>query len=202
MFEFTMVCVLQIIQSILSLMLPTYNADIISNGVVNGDTKYILRTGTWMLVFAGIQVIASIFSVYFSAKIALNIGREIRKSVYEKVNDFSEVEVQKFGVPSLITRTTNDVQQIQLVLYTLFSLIIMSPIVIVSGVVLTYTHDKFAVIVLLITLPILCAFILTLAKIALPIFKKIQKIIDAINRVLREQLNGIRIIRAFTRDKY
>ena len=195
----SIVLVLISIQAIANLYLPNLNADIINNGVVKGDTNYIIRVGGLMLVITLLLGVCSIVAVYFGAKTAMSVGRDIRSAVFRKVMEFSQKETNVFGAPTLITRNTNDVQQVQMVLVMAFNIMIMAPIMCVGGVIMALREDVPLSGLLLIIVPLVVIVIAVVATIALPLFRSMQKKTDRINQVMREVLSGIRVIRAFVR---
>ncbi|MCU1578598.1 MAG: transporter ATP-binding protein [Rhodoglobus sp.] len=194
------VIVFQLVQSIASLYLPTLNADIIDNGIAKGDTGYIVQVGMVMLGITLVQIAASITAVYFGAKAAMRVGRDLRESIFLRVGEFSEREVSKFGAPSLITRTTNDVQQIQLLTLMTSTLLVSAPILAVGGVIMALRQDLELSWLLVIAVPVLLLAIGLIIVRMVPLFRLMQARIDTVNRVLREQLTGIRVIRAFVRE--
>jgi ATP-binding cassette subfamily B protein len=194
------VIVFQLVQSIASLYLPTLNADIIDNGIAKGDTGYIVQVGMVMLGITLVQIAASITAVYFGAKAAMGVGRDMRESIFLRVGEFSEREVSKFGAPSLITRTTNDVQQIQLLTLMTSTLLVSAPILAVGGVIMALRQDLELSWLLVVAVPVLLLAIGLIIVRMVPLFRLMQGRIDTVNRVLREQLTGIRVIRAFVRE--
>ncbi len=194
------VIVFQLGQSIASLYLPTLNADIINNGVAKGDTGYILRTGGLMLLITFGQVVFSVVAVYFGARTAMAFGRDVRGAVFHQVGQFSEREVSKFGAPSLITRTTNDVQQVQMLVLMICTLLVSAPILAIGGVIFALQQDVQLSWVLVVAVPVLLIGIALIITRMVPQFRRMQARIDTINRVLREQLTGIRVVRAFVRE--
>ena len=195
------VLVLLSIQAIANLFLPELNADIINNGVVKGDIPYILRTGGFMLLVTGILGVAAVIGVYFSAKTSMAFGRDVRSGIFRKVETFSQVEVNTFGAASLITRNTNDVQQVQQVLLLALTQMISAPILVVGGLIMALRQDVPLSGVLLVIIPIMVALIGTVMYKAIPLFRALQKKIDRINLVMRETLAGVRVIRAFVRTR-
>jgi ATP-binding cassette subfamily B multidrug efflux pump len=195
------VLVLQLIQTIATLYLPSLNADIIDNGVAVGNTGYILRVGVVMLVISLGQVACAITAVYFGARTAMALGRDVREGIFTHVQDFSAREVGKFGAPSLITRTTNDVQQVQMVILLTFTMMITAPIMLIGGVIMALRQDVALSGLLVVIVPVLGVAIALIVSRMVPYFRVMQKKIDAINRVLREQITGIRVIRAFVRER-
>ena len=195
------VLILLSIQAIANLFLPELNADIINNGVVKGDIPYILRTGGFMLLVTGILGVAAVIGVYFSAKTSMAFGRDVRSGIFRKVETFSQVEVNTFGAASLITRNTNDVQQVQQVLLLALTQMISAPILVVGGLIMALRQDVPLSGVLLVIIPIMIALIGTVMYKAIPLFRALQKKIDRINLVMRETLSGVRVIRAFVRTR-
>ena len=194
------VVILQAIQAVAGLYLPTLNSDIINNGVVKNDVGYIWRVGGVMLVVTFLQVIFSIVAVYFGSKIAMGFGRDVRRSLFHQVNDFSSREVAQFGAPSLITRITNDVQQVQMLVLMTFTLILSAPFTAIGGVFLAMHQDLGLSRILMIAIPILTVLLGLIIRSMVPTFRRMQERIDRINVILREQLTGIRIVRAFVRE--
>ncbi len=195
------VLVLLSIQAVANLFLPELNADIINNGVVTGDIDYILRTGGFMLLVTGILGVAAVIGVYYSAKVSMAFGRDVRSGIFRKVETFSQVEVNTFGAASLITRNTNDVQQVQQVLLLALTQMISAPILVVGGLIMALRQDVPLSGVLLVIIPIMIALIGTVMYKAIPLFRALQKKIDRINLVMRETLAGVRVIRAFVRTR-
>ncbi len=196
----TAVCVLQLVQSLATLLLPTLNADIIDNGVITGDTHYILRTGAIMLGVSVVQITCAIGAVYFGARTAMALGRDVRYGVFHRVQAFSAREVGRFGTPSLLTRTTNDVQQVQMLAVMTFTLLVSAPVMCVGGVILALNQDVPLSSLLLVAVPLLGIIVSLIISRMRPLFRQMQTRIDVINRVLREQISGVRVIRAFVRD--
>jgi ATP-binding cassette subfamily B protein len=195
-----LVVCLQTVQAAAALALPTLNANIIDYGVLPGDVSYILSSGALMLAFSLVQVSFAVAAVYFGAKIAMSFGRDLRASLFHKVTDFSAREVGTFGAPSLITRITNDVQQVQLLVVMACTMAIAAPITMVVGVFIAVREDVDLSIVLVIAMPIAAIVLGTLVGLMVPAFRLMQDRIDQINRVLREQITGIRVVRAFVRE--
>ncbi|GGM28963.1 ABC transporter ATP-binding protein [Dactylosporangium sucinum] len=198
----TLVVVLQLVQTLATLYLPTLNADIIDNGVVKGDTGYIFRIGGWMLGVTLVQIVCSAAAVYFGARTAMALGRDVRAAIFAKVQSLSAREVGHFGAPSLITRTTNDIQQVQMLVLMTFTLMVSAPIMCFGGVVLALHQDVPLSTLLLVVAPILIGVIAIIVVRMRPLFRTMQERIDLINRVIREQITGIRVIRAFVRDEH
>ena len=197
--EVVIVVVLVLIQTIANLYLPNLNADIINNGVAKGDVPYIWRTGAVMLAITlGLGVIA-IGGVYWASLTSQGLGRDLRASVFRRVQDFSAREMNRFGTASLITRNTNDVQQIQLFLQIALTMMVMAPIMAVGGVIMALREDVQLSAVLIVVIPVLAAIVAFMFVKAIPLFRSMQGKIDKINQVLREQIMGVRVIRAFIR---
>jgi ATP-binding cassette subfamily B protein len=194
------VVLLQLLQTLATLYLPTLNADIINKGVIKADTGYIMRTGGIMLIVTLGQIICSLGAVYFGARTAMALGRDIRNSIFTRVQDFSAREVGQFGTPSLITRTTNDVQQVQMLALMTLTMMVSAPIMCVGGVILALNQDVPLSSLLLVVVPVLAIVVLLIIMRMRPLFKLMQTRIDSINRVLREQISGVRVVRAFVRD--
>ncbi|WP_327069293.1 ABC transporter ATP-binding protein [Kitasatospora sp. NBC_01302] len=193
---------LQLVSTVATLYLPTLNADIIDSGVIKGDTGYIMRIGGVMLAITLVQMIASVGAMYFGARTAMQIGRDMRASVFDQVQSFSAREVGQFGAPSLITRTTNDVQQIQMLVLTSFTLLVAAPIMCVGGIVMALNQDVPLSSLLIVVVPLLGLVIYLIVRKLRPAFRGMQVRIDAVNRILREQITGIRVIRAFVKDTH
>ncbi|KJK41467.1 multidrug ABC transporter ATPase [Streptomyces variegatus] len=193
---------LQFLQTCATLYLPTLNADIIDEGVVNGDTGYILGYGGLMIGISLIQVVCNIGAVYYGARTASALGRDVRGAVFDRVQSFSAREVGHFGAPSLITRTTNDVQQVQMLALMTFTLLVSAPIMCVGGIVLALGLDVPLSGVLVAVVPVLGICVTLIVRRLRPLFRSMQERLDAVNRVLREQITGNRVIRAFVRDEY
>jgi ATP-binding cassette subfamily B protein len=198
----SLLVLLQLVATIGSLYLPTLNADIIDNGVVKGDTGYIMRVGAVMLGVSIVQVACSISAVYFGARTSMAVGRDVRAAVFDRVQSFSAREVGHFGAPSLITRTTNDVQQIQMLVLLSFTLMVSAPIMCVGGIVMALGQDVTLSSLLLAVVPVLAFTVSMIIRRMRPLFRKMQVRLDSVNRVLREQITGIRVIRAFVKDGY
>ena len=192
--------VFQFVQSMASLSLPTLNADIINKGVATGDTAYILNTGGLMLLITLVQVAGAILATYFGSRLAMSVGRDIRGQVFSQVGRFSERDVATFGTPSLITRSTNDVQQIQMLVLMGSTMLLSAPILAIGGVITALGLDFNLSMIMAVSVPVLLVAIGFLLSKMVPLFRLMQERIDAINRVLREQLTGVRVVRAFVRE--
>lgn len=193
---------LQFLQTCATLYLPTLNADIIDDGVVNGDTGYILSYGALMIGVSLVQVVCNIGAVYYGARTASALGRDVRAAVFDRVQSFSARELGQFGAPSLITRTTNDVQQIQMLVLMSFTLMVSAPIMCVGGIVMALGLDVPLSAVLVAVVPLLGVCVTLIVRRLRPLFRAMQTRLDTVNRVLREQITGNRVIRAFVRDAY
>ena len=200
--EILVIMVLLLAQALTTLYLPALNADIINNGVAKGDTAYIINVGAVMLVITALLGICSVTAVYFGARVAMGFGRDVRLAVFRKVSNFSQVEMNKFGTPSLITRNTNDVQQVQLIVFMGLTVILLAPIMGIGGVILAFREDGPLSALLLVILPIMFAFIFFITSRAVPLFRAMQVKVDRINQVMREALAGVRVIRAFVRVEH
>ena len=200
--QIVLVLFLLLVQALANLYLPTLNADIINNGVVTGDTAYILKVGGLMLAVTLVFVIAAIVAVYWGSKIAMGFGRDVRGSLFRRVESFSQAEVNHFGTPSLITRTTNDVQQVQMVVLMMLNVVISAPIMAIGGMIMALRLNVPLSAVILVAIPVMAVFIGLVLRSALPLFMSMQKKIDRINQVTREMLSGVRVIRAFDRTRY
>jgi ATP-binding cassette subfamily B multidrug efflux pump len=194
------VVVLQLVQTLATLYLPTLNADIIDNGVITGNTSYIWRTGGFMIAVAFVQIICATGAVFYGARTAMAVGRDMRLAVFSRIQDFSAREVGHFGTPSLITRNTNDVQQVQMLALMTFTLMVSAPIMCVGGIILALNQDVRLSALLLVAVPALGIIVALIISRMRPLFRQMQDRIDQINRVLREQITGVRVIRAFVRD--
>ncbi|MCK9931210.1 ABC transporter ATP-binding protein/permease [Frankia sp. Mgl5] len=194
--------VLQLTATLAMLYLPTLNADIIDNGVVPGDTGYIVRLGGIMLGVTFLQAVCSAAAVFFGARTAMGVGRDIRAAVFDQVQSFSAREVGRFGAPSLITRATNDVQQIQMLVLMAFTMMISAPIMCLGGIALAVHQDAGLSLLLVAIVPFLAAMITLLVRRMQPLGRKMQERLDEVNRTLREQITGLRVIRAFVRDDH
>jgi ATP-binding cassette subfamily B multidrug efflux pump len=191
---------LQAVQAVAGLYLPTLNADIINNGVVKNDIGYIWRMGGVMLLVTLAQVIFSVTAVYFGSKVAMGFGRDTRRQLFHQVNAFSTREVAVFGAPSLITRITNDVQQVQMLVLMTCTLILGAPFTAIGGIFMAMHQDLGLSRILMVSIPILAVLLSLIISSMVPTFRKMQERIDRINEILREQLTGIRVVRAFARE--
>jgi ATP-binding cassette subfamily B protein len=192
---------LQAVQAIASLYLPFLNADVIDKGVVRGDTGYIWRTGGLMLAVTVVQLTFAVLSVYLGSRAAMGFGRDVRDALFHRVTGFSAREVNRFGAPSLITRITNDVQQVQMLVMMTATLALAAPVTVVGGVVMAIRQDGGLAWLLAVSMPILVLAMGAVVSRMIPQFRVMQERIDGINRVLREQITGIRVVRAFVRER-
>jgi ATP-binding cassette, subfamily B, multidrug efflux pump len=195
------VLALLLIQAIGNLYLPTLQGDIINDGVAKGDTDYIGSTGIFMLVVTFVVGLASIVGVLLGARIAMGFGRDVRSAIFRRVEAMSQVEINRFGTPSLITRNTNDVQQVQTVVFMALTLMISAPILIIGGIILAIRQDVPLSGLLVVVLPLMAVFIGLVMSRAIPLFRAMQVKLDRINQVMRETLAGVRVIRAFVRTR-
>jgi ATP-binding cassette subfamily B protein len=194
------VVVLQFFGTLAALYLPTLNADIIDNGVAKADTSYILRVGGVMLAVTVVQVACTIGAVWFGARSAMGFGRDTRAAIFHQVGTYSAREVTHFGAPSLITRTTNDVQQVQMLVLLTCTMMVAAPIMAVGGVVMALRQDIGLAPLIIVSVSVLVVAIALIVSRMVPLFRRMQKRLDNVNRVLREQITGIRVVRAFVRE--
>ncbi|AIY04484.1 multidrug ABC transporter ATP-binding protein [Planococcus sp. PAMC 21323] len=187
-------------QSMAELFLPTLMADIIDNGVVKGDIPYIWEIGGWMLLVSAIGASAAVFASFYSSKAAMGLGRDLRQKVFKHVGQFSLQEFDEVGTASLITRTTNDINQIQQVTIMMLRMVISAPIMLVGGIIMAVSKDAKLSLVIIGAMPVLIVVILLILKYGMPLFQQVQKRLDGLNLVVRENLTGIRVIRAFNRE--
>ncbi len=197
-----LVMVLQLAQTIATLYLPTLNADIIDKGVIFDNTHYILTTGGVMLAITVAQIGCAIGAVYYGARTAMALGRDLRHALFSHVQRFSDREANHFGTSSLITRTTNDVQQVQMLAIMTFTLLLSAPIMCVGGVILALNQDVRLSALLVVAVPLLGVLVTLIIARMRPLFREMQVRLDGINQVLREQITGVRVIRAFVRDRH
>ncbi len=198
---FILVVVFQMTQALLSLMLPTINADIIDEGVLQGDTDTIWRLGGEMLLMSLGQVIANALAILFGARLAMTAGRDLRARIFARVSSFSERDVQRFGPASLITRNTNDVQQVQMLVLMGCTMLMSAPMLAIGGVVMAIRADAELSRLIWIIVPLMVLVMGVIVSRLVPIFVLLQERIDRINQVMREQLTGIRVVRAFVQER-
>ena len=196
------VVALQFVGTMAALYLPSLNADIIDRGVVTGDTGYIVRHGGLMLAVSLVHVVCSIAAVWFSARNAMGFGRDLRAAIFRRVGSFSTREVQHVGAPSLITRETNDVQQVQMLVLMSCTLMVAAPIMMVGGVVMAMREDFGLSWLLAVCIPALLLSVALIVSQMVPSFRAMQERIDEVNRLLREQITGVRVVRAFVREPH
>ncbi len=196
------VVLLQLVGTAAVLYLPSLNADIIDEGVARADTAYVLRTGAVMLGVSLLQVVCTVAAVWYGARTAMSVGRDLRSELFAHVGSFSAREVAGFGAPSLITRTTNDVQQVQMLVLTTCTMLVAAPIMMVGGVLMAVREDVGLSWLLAVSVPALCLSVGLIVSRMVPGFRAMQVRIDGVNRVLREQISGLRVVRAFAREPY
>jgi ATP-binding cassette, subfamily B, multidrug efflux pump len=196
------VVVLQLVQSLAGLYLPSLNAKVINKGIVAGNSAYIRSTGLLMVLITLAQVSFSVAAVYFGAKAAMGFGRDVRGALFHQVTAFSAQEVGQFGAPSLITRITNDVQQVQMLVLLSCTMLVAAPIIAVGGIVMSLREDVGLSAILLVSIPLLLLIVGNIVRLMIPQFRSMQVKIDSINKVLREQITGIRVVRAFVREPF
>ena len=188
--------------AVAELTLPLLLADMVNNGMMLGDTAYVLRSGMTMLVVALISSVCSIAGMFFAVRSALGIGRDLREGIFTKVSSYSLDEFEKIGTASLITRTTNDVTQVQNTLIMIFRFMIFAPLMCMGGIIMARFVDPALTRMLIIVIPIMLVFIVIMAKMIMPMFSRLQEFVDRVNLVLRENLMGVRVVRAFNRQDY
>ncbi len=196
------VMMLQLVSTLASLYLPTVNATIIDDGIAKGDTATIVRLGVLMFAVTGLQVVCSVGAVSFGSRTGMGFGRDLRSAMFHQVTTFSEHETARFGAPSLLTRTTNDVRQIQFLAQMGSTVLVAAPIMCVGGIVMAIHQDAGLSWLLLVSVPVLVVANYWIISNTLPIFRSMQRLIDNINRVMREQLSGVRVVRAFAREPF
>ena len=194
--------VLQLVQTLAALLLPSLQGDIVDDGIAKADIPTIWRLGGTMLIITLVQIAAAIAAVWFGARAAMSMGRDLRARIFDRVAAFSEQEVGKFGAPSLITRTTNDVMQIQMVTYLTFTIMVGAPIQSIGGIIMAIREDAGMAWLMAVLVPVMLVAVALIVVRMVPIFRGMQTRIDAVNRVLREQLSGIRVVRAFVRERH
>ncbi|OBK42036.1 ABC transporter ATP-binding protein [Mycobacterium sp. 1245111.1] len=196
------VMVLQLVSSLASLYLPTVNATIIDDGIAKGDTAAIVRLGGLMFAVTALQVLCAVGAVYFGSRAGMGIGRDLRSAMFHRVTTFSEHETARFGAPTLLTRSTNDVRQIQFLAQMGFTVLVAAPIMCVGGIAMAIHQDAGLSWLLLVSVPVLVVANYWIISRTLPLFRSMQRLIDNINRVMREQLSGVRVVRAFARESF
>ncbi len=191
----------QLAQSIASLLLPRLNADIIDKGVVAGDIGYIWSTGAVMLGISAAQVVCAIVAVYFGSRLAMGAGLAMRRDLFQRVVAFSQREIGQFGAPSLITRNTNDVQQVQMLVQVSATLMVSAPMLAIGGIIMAISQDPALSWLIAVAVPVLLLVVALIVTRMVPAFTQMQARIDRVNQIMREQLTGIRVIRAFVRER-
>ena len=194
--------VLQLAGTIASLFLPSINGQIIDDGVAKGDTDYIVRAGGWMLAVSLVQVLAMIGATWIGARASSAMARDVRGQVFHRVSSFSEQEVTRFGAPTLITRSTNDVQQVQTLVYMGLAMMVSAPITMVGGIVMALREDVGLSWLVAVAVPLLAIAVGIVISRMIPWFRVMQTSIDQVNRILREQITGVRVVRAFVRERH
>lgn len=191
-----------VFQTWINLRLPSLNADLINEGVAKGDTEYVLQVGSQMLALSVVLVAVSVVAVYLASRVAMSIARDLRSAIFDKVLRLSPYEMDLFGTPSLITRNTNDVQQVQMLLTVGLTMLASAPITVIGGVIMAIHHNAKLSILIAVAAPLMAGVIGVVMSKAVPEFREVQKRIDRINAVFREQITGMRVIRAFVRDDF
>lgn len=194
--------VLLLAQVMASLYLPNLNANIINNGMAKGDINYIIRTGAFMLVVTLMLAACAISSSFLGSKISMSLGRDMRQAVFYKVESFSQADLDKFGTPSLITRNTNDVHQIQMLVILGLNLMVIAPIMCLGGIIMALRQDVVLSSSIIIIAPLMAVVVWLILIKAIPLFRSIQSKIDRVNQIMREKLMGVRVIRAFVKNNY
>ena len=197
-----LVVILQLASTIAALYLPSLNARIIDEGVAKGDTDFIWSTGMTMLIVCLVQVTSAITAIYFGARTGMGVGRDLRRAIYRQVDDLSMLEVGKFGSATLITRNTNDVQQVQMLVLMTLNFMVSTPIMCIGGIIMALREDAGLSWLVWVSVPVLFVVVAILVYLLMPLFRRMQDQVDDINGVLREQITGIRVIRAFVREPF
>ena len=197
-----LVVILQLASTIAALYLPSLNARIIDEGVAKGDTDFIWSTGMTMLLVCLVQVTSAITAIYFGARTGMGVGRDLRRAIYRQVDDLSMLEVGKFGSATLITRNTNDVQQVQMLVLMTLNFMVSTPIMCIGGIIMALREDAGLSWLVWVSVPVLFIVVAILVYLLMPLFRRMQDQVDDINGVLREQITGIRVIRAFVREPF
>ena len=199
--QVAVVVALLVVQTGGNLYLPNLNADIINNGIVAGDLHYIWMTGAVMLAITLVLGFVSIVAVYWASRVSMGFGADVRGAIFTRVQGFSAREMNHFGTPSLITRNTNDVQQVQVFVQAALTLMVIAPIMCVGGIVLAIREGGPLSFLLVVAVPVMALFIGSVMRLVIPQFRVMQSRIDRINQVLLEQITGVRVIRAFVRNR-
>ncbi|HSU75027.1 MAG TPA: ABC transporter ATP-binding protein [Terrabacter sp.] len=200
--QIVLILLAQLVSTMASLYLPSLNGQIIDEGVAKGDTAYIVSHGGLMLAVSLVQIAAALSATYLAAKVAMGMGRDVRGNVFGKVVEFSAQEVTRFGAPTLISRNTNDVTQVQMVVFMGFALLVTTPIMMVGGIVMALREDVGLSWLVAVAVPLLGLFVGLVVSRMLPWFGRMQTSLDGVNRVMREQITGIRVVRAFVREEH
>ena len=200
--EIFAVLILQLVTTLATLYLPDLNADIIDNGVARADVPYIWNVGLRMLIVALIQIVAAIGAVWFASQVAMKTGRDIRAAVYDRVSGFTSEDMARFGTATLVTRGTNDVQQVQMTFLLFMNFMVAAPIMAIGGIIMALRQDAGMSWLVVTAVVVLAVVVGVIVAILMPLFKQMQKRLDAINVLLREQIAGIRVVRAFAREDY
>ncbi|MFZ2502671.1 MAG: ABC transporter ATP-binding protein, partial [Nocardioides sp.] len=195
------VVLMHFVATMAALYLPSLNADLIDKGVAVGDTDYIWRVGGVMLVVTLVQSACTVVAVWFASRAAMGLGRDVRRDLFDRVSEFSTREVQEFGAPSLITRGTNDVQQVQMLAQTGGTMMVAAPIMLVGSIAMAMHEDVGLSKILLFTVPALALSVVIIVIKMVPSFRGVQEQLDEVNRLLREQITGVRVVRAFVREQ-
>ncbi|MFF1634584.1 ABC transporter ATP-binding protein [Leifsonia sp. NPDC058248] len=196
------VVILQLIATLAALLLPTLNKDIIDKGISTGDTDFIWSTGGMMLMVCFVQVIAAIAATYFGARASMSVGRDIRRSFYRKVDELPSLDLARWGMPTLITRNSNDVQQVQMLVLLTLNFMVSTPIMCIAGIILAVQVDAALSWLIWVSVAVLFVVVGVMVWRLLPLFREMQDRIDGVNGVIREQIVGIRVIRAFVRERF
>jgi len=196
------ILVLQLAGTMASLYLPSLNADIIDRGVARGDTAYIVQTGGWMLAVSLVQIAATVTAVFLGARCAMGLGRDLRAAIFHRVGDFSAREVARFGAPTLISRNTNDVTQVQMVVFMSLAIMVSAPISMVGGIIMALKQDVGLSWLVAVAVPLLAVAVYLVIRRMIPQFRLMQGAIDRVNQIMREQITGIRVVRAFVREDF
>jgi len=200
--QLALILLLQLVATIASLYLPSLNADIIDRGVAKGDTGYIFSTGGWMLAVSLVQIVATVAAVFLGARTSMSVGRDLRGAIFHRVGEFSAQEVARFGAPTLISRNTNDVTQVQMVIFMALALMVSAPISMVGGIVMALKQDVGLSWLVVVAVPLLAVAVYLVIRRMLPQFRTMQTSVDSVNRIMREQITGIRVVRAFVREDF
>lgn len=196
------ILVLQLAGTMAALYLPSLNADIIDRGVARGDTAYIVQTGGWMLAVSLVQIAATVTAVFLGARCAMGLGRDLRAAIFHRVGDFSAREVARFGAPTLISRSTNDVTQVQMVVFMSLAIMVSAPISMVGGIIMALRQDVGLSWLVAVAVPLLAVAVYLVIRRMIPQFRLMQRAIDRVNQIMREQITGIRVVRAFVREDF